>query len=207
MRICTSKCAVPARALRKIGATLAPVDNLSLLLVAFMFITILTLGIASILAELAEVVRHVERKDRDGLLVGWTLLLLFAYFSLFWHTADIALLEDWDFPLFLFAETGPVLLLFATQIMLGALSAAGEGEEISCVRQSRFFVIFALVQAWSIAAGFVLGLGFTIDSAIDAIALVTCLALASSTSRPLHVAGLTVVWIAYIVGALLESFG
>ena len=51
--------------------------------------------------------------------------LLFAYFSLFWHTADIALLEDWDFPLFLFAETGPVLLLFATQIMLGALAAAG----------------------------------------------------------------------------------
>ena len=30
-------------------------------------------------------------------------------------------------------------------------------------------MIFALLQAWSIAAGFVLGLGFTIDSAIDAI--------------------------------------
>ena len=72
-------------------------DNISTLLVAFMFITILTLGIAGVLAELAEVVRNVERRDRDKLLVGWARLLLFAYFTLFWHTADITLLEEWDF--------------------------------------------------------------------------------------------------------------
>ena len=64
-------------------------DNINTLLVAFMFITILTLGIASVLAELAEVVRHLGREKRDGLLVGWTLLLLFAYFTLFWHTSDV----------------------------------------------------------------------------------------------------------------------
>ena len=181
-------------------------DNINTLLVAFMFITILTLGIAGVLGELAEVVRNVERRERDRLLVGWALLLLFAYFSLFWHTADIALLEEWDFGLFLFAETGPVLLLFATQIMLGALSAAHEGAQDSSVRQSRFFVIFALLQVWSIAAGFVLGTGFALDAAIDAIVLLTCLVLASSTSRPLHVAGLTVVWVAYVTGAVLETW-
>jgi hypothetical protein len=181
-------------------------ENINTLLVAFMFITILTLGIAGVLAELAEVVRNVERRQRDGLLVGWALLLLFAYFILFWHTADITLLEEWDFGLFLFAETGPVLLLFATQIMLGALGAEPEGERDSSVRQSRFFVIFALLQVWSIAAGFVLGVGLTLDAAIDAIVLLTCLMLASSTSRPLHVAGLTVVWIAYIAGAVLETW-
>lgn len=181
-------------------------ENINTLLVAFMFITILTLGIAGVLGELAEVVRNVERKGRDRLLIGWVHLLLFAYFTLFWHTADITLLEEWDFGLFLFAETGPVLLLFATQIMLGALSAEPEGERDSSVRQSRFFVIFALLQVWSIAAGFVLGTGFTLDAAIDAIVLLTCLVLASSTSRPLHVAGLTVVWIAYVTGAVVETW-
>ena len=181
-------------------------DNINTLLVAFMFITILTLGIAGVLAELAEVVRNVERKQRDTLLVGWALLLLFAYLSLFWHTADITLLEEWDFGLFLFAETGPVLLLFATQIMLGALSAEPEGEQDSSVRQGRFFVIFALLQVWLIAAGFVLGVGLRMDTAIDAIVLLTCLVLASSTSRPLHVAGLTVVWVAYVTGAVLETW-
>jgi hypothetical protein len=44
-------------------------DNINALLVAFMFITILTLGIAGVLAELAEVVRNVERRERDRLLV------------------------------------------------------------------------------------------------------------------------------------------
>lgn len=41
-------------------------DNINTLLVAFMFITILTLGIAGVLAELAEVVRNVGRERRDA---------------------------------------------------------------------------------------------------------------------------------------------
>ena len=182
-------------------------DNINTLLVAFMFITILTLGIAGVLGELAEVVRNVERKNRDRLLIGWVVLLLFAYFNLFWHTADITLLEEWDFGLFLFAETGPVLMLLATQIMLGALAAEPAGEPESTSRQGRFFVIFGLLQVWSIATGFVLGAGFTLGSAMDAVVLVTCLALATSRSRPLHVAGLTVVWIAYLTSALVEIWG
>jgi len=179
-------------------------DNINTLLVAFMFITILTLGIAGVLAELAEVVRNVERKQRDKLLIGWALLLLFAYFTLFWHTADVTLLEEWNFGLFLFAETGPVLLLFATQIMLGALTAEPEVDPDTSVRQGRFFVIFGLLQVWSIAAGFVLGLGFTPGAALDVVVLLTCLVLVFSKSRSLHVAGLAVVWIAYLASAVVE---
>ena len=182
-------------------------ENINILLVAFMFITILTLGIAGTLGELAEVVRNVERRNRDGLLIGWVLLLLFAYFTLFWHTADITLLEEWDFWLFLFAETGPVLLLFSTQIMLGALAEEPDGERSLAVRQSRFFIMLALVQGWSIATGFVLGDGFSVPSALDAIILVTCLVLAVSKNRPVHVAGLAVVWIAYLAGAVVNSLG
>lgn len=178
-------------------------DNINTLLVAFMFITILTLGIAGVLGELAEVVRNVERKQRDKLLIGWVLLLLFAYFTLFWHTADITLLDDWSFGLFLFAETGPVLLLFATQIMLGALSAE-PSDPNAAIRQSRFFVIFGLLQLWSTAAGFVLGVGFTIGSALDMIVFLVCVVLATSKSRTVHTAGLAVVWVAYLASAVVE---
>jgi predicted membrane protein len=179
-------------------------DNINTLLVAFMFITILTLGIAGILTELAEVVRNVHVK-RDRLLIGWAILLLFAYFVLFWHTADITLLEEWDFWLFLFAETGPVLLLFATQIMLGALTDESDTAQDKIVRQGRFFVMFGLVQLWSITAGFVVGVGFPIASVLDTIVFVTCMFLAFSSSKQLHVWGLAVVWIAYIAGAVLEK--
>lgn len=179
-------------------------DNVNTLLVAFMFITILSMGIAGVLNELAEVVRKVEREGRDHLLIGWVVLLLFAYFTLFWHTADITLLEDWNFGLFLFAEAGPVLLVLATQIMLGALAAETGGDPGSSTRHSRFFAIFGLLQVWSIAAGFVLGVGFTLGSAVDAGVLLTCVVLATSKSRPLHIAGLVVTWLLYLVGALLE---
>jgi hypothetical protein len=178
-------------------------ENINTLLVAFMFITILTLGIAGVLTELAEVVRHAGRQKKDGLLVGWAALLLFAYFNLFWHTADITLLEEWDFALFMFAEAGPVLLLFGTQIMLGALAEEG-GEAEAASRQGRFFLIFGLLQVWSIAAGFVLGVGFTIASVNDLVILITCLVLSQSKSRSVHTAGLVVVWLAYLAGAALD---
>ena len=180
-------------------------DSVDTLLVSFMFITILTLGIAGVLAELAEVVRNVGSERREGLLVGWTLLLLFAYFILFWHTADIALLEKLDFWLFLFVEAGAVLLLFATHIMLGALAASPESDSEAAVRQGRFFVIFGLLQVWSIAAGFVWGVGFTPGSALDLIVLVVCVALATSKNRSLHVAGLVVVWLAYIASTIIDA--
>ena len=180
-------------------------ENINTLLVAFMFITILTIGVAGVLTELADVVRNAQSQHRDRLLVGWAVLLLFANFVLFWHTADIALREEWGFGLFLFAETGPVLLLFSTQIMVSALRAEQQGQAIATVNKGRFFVVFGLLQAWSIAADFVLGIGFTLGSALSAIVLLTCLLLAWSANRRLHVYGLGLVWSAYIASAFLES--
>jgi hypothetical protein len=45
-----------------------------------------------------------------------------------------------------------------------------------------------------------------VSATLPAITLLVCLVLASSTSRPLHVAGLTVVLIAYVTGAVLETW-
>ena len=181
-------------------------ENINALLVAFMFITILSIGVAGVLTELADVVRDAEGKHRDRLLVGWTALLLFANFILFWHTADIALRDKWGFALFLFAETGPVLLLFSTQIMLSALRAEQQAQAIASVSQGRFFVMFGLLQLWSIAADFVLGIGFTSGSALNVLVVLTCVLLAWSTNRRLHASGLALVWSAYIASAFLQSY-
>jgi hypothetical protein len=97
-------------------------------------------------------------------------------------------------------------LLFSTQIMVSALRAEQQGQVISSVNQSRFLVIFGLLQAWSIAADFVLGLGFTLGSALSAIVMLTCLLLTWSTNRRLHVYGLALVWSAYIASAFLQSY-
>ena len=96
-----------------------------------------------------------------------------------------------------------MLLLFATQIMLGAMSDE-DADADSAVRQSRFFLIFGALQVWSTAAGFVLGVGFTIGSAFDMVVLATCLVLAGSKSRPVHATGLIIIWLAYIASTFVE---
>ena len=181
-------------------------DNLDTLLVAFMFITILTLGIASILGELAEAVRSPERRSGDRLLFGWVLLLLFAYFDLFWHTADIGLLGEWKFHLFLFAETGPILLLFATNIVLGAAREDPQTETPEALNRSGFFWIFALVHVWEVFAGFVLGTGFTTGSAIAAVIGAICVALALTNQRRIHVLGLAWIALLYIATAVVSNY-
>ncbi len=183
-------------------------DEISTLLVAFMFITILTLGIAGVLAELAEDLRQSGTRDKDGLLLGWTLLLLFMYFDLFWHTADIALLEEWDFGLFLFAELGPVLLLFTTQIALGAAADQDAHEEAqTLLNRSRFFGIFALVHVWTMLVGFVLGTGFTVGSALSAAMAIVCILLSTTNGRSIHWFGLGAVALLALSTAALTNFG
>jgi hypothetical protein len=46
--------------------------------------------------------------------------------------------------------------------------------------------------------------GFTIASALDAVVLLTCLALAFSKSRWVHTVGLALVWVSYLAGAIVE---
>lgn len=180
-------------------------DNLSTLLVALMFITILTLGIASILGELAEAVRSSERRSGDRLLFGWVLLLLFAYFDLFWHTADIALVEKWEFHLFLFVETGPVLLLFATNIVLGAAGEESQTETPAALNRSGFFWIFALLHVWEVLAGLVLGVGFTTGSAIAAVITAICVILALTNQRRIHILGLVLLALLYVATAVISN--
>jgi hypothetical protein len=170
------------------------------LLVSFMFITILTLGIASTLGELAEILRGADDVPRTRLAAGWTTLLLFAHFMLFWQTSDLTLIEDWNFWLFLFAQTGPVLLLLSTQVMLGAQAA---GDPRGRVPGTRFLVLFGAVQVWSIAASFVVGEGFSIGRVLDLLALITCVALIRVDSQSVRRAGLLLVWGAYIANGVL----
>jgi len=180
-------------------------ENPTTLLVALMFITILTLGIASILVQLAEFIQSAEGRPKDRLVLGWLLLLLFAYFDLFWRTMDIALLEEWRFHLFLFAETGPVLLLFATQIAIGGATADSQTDTSVALRDRSFFWIFALVQLWGILAGFVLGAGFTLLSGLAAIIAGICVVLASTNRRRVHTLGLACVSLLYVAGAIVGN--
>jgi len=59
------------------------------LLVAIMFVILLSLGIAHVVMAMAEFVRAEKSERPDWLLTSWAVLLLLVFLKLFWHTIDL----------------------------------------------------------------------------------------------------------------------
>jgi hypothetical protein len=179
------------------------------LLVAIMFVMILSIGISNILMGLAVLVDRRSDLKVDRLHTSWTVLLLLAYFNLFWHTIDLLSIEDWTFSSFLFVIGGPVLILFATNILLPDAA----GEKLVDLRKhyfdvaGQFFVILALLMAWMIAVDVVLGGGLTVAGAFNAVAAALFLWLAFAKRKIFQVFGAVLGWTLFLVSAGLRGWG
>ncbi len=80
------------------------------LLVAVMFIIILSMGIGHILVSAAAMVDRRVARRIDALHVNWMLILLLIYFNFFWHTLDLLATEEWVFASFLYMMAGAILI-------------------------------------------------------------------------------------------------
>ena len=179
------------------------------LLVAIMFVMILSIGIANILMALAVLIDRRTALKVDRLHTSWTVLLLLTYFNLFWHTTSLLTIEDWTFSSFLFVIGGPVLILFATNILL----PDAVGEDLVDVRKhyfdsaGQFFLILALLMVWTIAVDFVLGDGITAAGGFNIAAALVFLWLASTRQAGPHNLGAVLGWALFLVSAGLRGWG
>jgi len=57
--------------------------QLNTLLVALMFVTILSMGIGNILSSLADIFNHATSSRRHPVHISWIVLLLIVHFNLF----------------------------------------------------------------------------------------------------------------------------
>lgn len=71
----------------------------------------------------------------------WILLLLIRYFSFFRETTTLLDVEGWDFLSFLAFIIGPIVLLFATNLLIAAPDAQGDAtlDASYFALSSRFF--------------------------------------------------------------------
>ena len=170
--------------------------QLNTLLVALMFVTILSMGIGNILVTMADIFNHATPSRRDKVHIGWILLLLMVHFNLFWHTKAILEVENWKFGGFLLTIAGPVLMFFATSILLtdppedAKPSLSSFFVDLGC----RFFVMFAILQAWIVVVGFTLSGGFVPSDAVNICLLVLALVLAFNKSEKTQVFGIFAAW-------------
>jgi hypothetical protein len=125
-------------------------DNPTTLLVSIMFITILSIGVANLLTALADIVCGKTLPLPDKVHISWMLVLLFYTLTYFWQTTVILEISDWSFLRYLGIIIGPIVLFFATNLII----ALPENEDIIDRRDlymqesRRFFLLLALVPIW-----------------------------------------------------------
>jgi hypothetical protein len=157
------------------------------LLVAMMFIMILSIGIATVLAGLADTVRR-PLGEIHWLPIVWMLLLLFYHLDLFWNSVLIIATEEWRFTGFLYMVLGPVLLFFASTVIL---SKTSEEVSVAAVQHyfevsTYFFSVLALLMLWTIGADYRLRDGLSLISTQDVIQFFSFVALAFNKNLTLH---------------------
>ena len=181
----------------------------SALLVMVMFVVLLTIGIGNILMSLAAMVDRRSAIAASRMHISWIVLLLLVYFNLFWQTLDILSIENWRFLEFLYLILGPVLVLFASQVLLPNPSSTNAGElndryfEVS----RPFFLLLAASQIWANGVDLILGDGLRGFGAMNGVAAVFAFILAFSSNRTVHVLLTIAMWLLFLIGWAIQGLG
>lgn len=173
------------------------------LLVAIMFVTILSMGIGGLLTALADLSR--KKAVRCKLHISWIFILMFSHLTLFWSTGA-AISLDWRFIGFLFVIAGPIFLFTTTHLHLST------APEENCTGSNalvddRMLQLFAIMQVWLVAMIVKLDGGFPPSASFNLALAVAALAM-SMTSKPRSQAmGTTLIWLLLILDQSLRGTG
>lgn len=178
-------------------------DNPTTLLVAIMYVTIVATGLINVLMALSDIVGG--KAQSNPLNTGWLVLLFLAYLSFFWETTAILEIEGWDFLSFVSFIIGPIIFLFATNL----ITSPKEVDEAPMgsyyfEQGGRFFLLLLLVQVWTIGLDVVfnnISYPTYITTGIGALLLV----LMISKNHRFHVASLAVLLLAFLFRSILQA--
>jgi flagellar biosynthesis protein FliQ len=174
-----------------------------------MYSTVISISLGGMLAALAENVAGGLKIKGDGLYLGWFLLLVVMHLSMFWSTAEITTVDGWGFAGFVFIVTGPVVLLFASHLVISVVAEVQVGERTLRFVPAgrRFLVTLATLQVWVMAVTLVLGGSWTGSMTLTAVVLLACLAAAVAGRPSAHRVAVSVCWLSIVGGAFLREGG
>jgi hypothetical protein len=181
-------------------------DNPATLLTAIMFVTILGMGIGNLLMACADIAGGLRQPPPARIQLSWIVLLLLAMLNLFWETAVILDVEDWAFLEFLYVISGPMVLLFATGVIIAPAAEDATPEAHYFSLSGRFFLMLAIQSAWLVGLDFLFD-SLSIASALDTVLAVLFVILMFSGSLRLHLVGNVVAWAGFIAPVPLRLLG
>jgi len=181
-------------------------ENETTLLAGFMFITIITIGLGNLLLTLSDIVTGQTKTLPSATHLAWMVLLLLGYFGFYWDTTYVLKIETWNYTGFVAFLSGPVLLLFATNLLSRVPSQDQDAKEFYISQSDRFFALMIGVQVW------VVGLDIffessTIHTWIDIAIGATYALLIASGSYKLHSGVVWVMAMLMIGRMVLEATG
>jgi hypothetical protein len=179
-------------------------DNPTTLLVAIMYVTIVATGLVNVLMALSDVAGG--QRKMNMLHASWIFMLLINYLSFFWETTAILELEGWNFLSFVGFISGPVVLLFATNLIITPPGPAQETDlkQYYFDQSPRFFVFLALVQVWIIALDVFMG-NFNFQSYVTLGVGALFLLLSFSKSYRLHLMSLMLVGAIFLSRLVIQA--
>jgi hypothetical protein len=153
-----------------------------------MFTVILSIGIGNLLMALANLVDRQSGIRVYSLHAVWLILLLLLYLNLFWQSIDIFRVEDWHFLSFLYVVAGPILILFATNILApdSPVESREDRRALYFTVSPQFFFILILTQVWGVGIDWVMGDELTAAAGFNLAAGILLLPLALSKRVPIH---------------------
>ena len=176
-------------------------DNPTTLLVAIMYVTIISIGLSNLLMALSELVGGRLNTKPDRVHISWLFLLLFAYFSYFWQTTAILEIDDWQFVSFIVFLTGPMCLLFGTNLLVVMPDSHDFSPKDHYMQQSnRFFLLLCLFNLWVIGLD-VFSDNTTVQTWLSGSIALLCFVLMASDSYRVHKVAAPVGWVLILASA------
>lgn len=124
-------------------------ENMTGLLVALMFVTVLTMGFGNILSALTPMFKSPEQFFKVKSLKLWWVVVCLIILDAFWRCVDIFEFEEWNFAEFLLIIVGASLLFFAS-------TALPEDDDEPDVRKVFFSCVLGY-QIWILAIALLFG--------------------------------------------------
>lgn len=169
------------------------------LLVAMMFIMVLSIGIGNILMSIPPLFNRRVEFAIERVHLSWVVLLLFMHLNLFWQVLFILDLEEWDFVGFVYTVAGPIALLLATSILLpDPARASGDPTALYLESARPAFTLLAIVMAWLVGMDVIFGTGVQATTFWNLASLALAATLAASTNLRLHTGGAVVAWALFL---------
>lgn len=179
------------------------------LLVAMMFVVVLTLGITNILMAFSEIADRRSSVTVHPMPFVWLLLLLGFHLELFWQSLDILAVENWSFGGFVVVLAGPIVLFLATNVLLPrAESETRDASREHYLRAARqFFLLMSLVAAWLLGTELIFGGGMSVTAAWNTVYGAVLVTLAMVPRPGFHAVATVFMGVTLPIYWLFQGFG